>query len=241
MKPIVKDYISNHTEFTTEEFWKYLRSEAPEIARSTVYNILKALRDQGEIVQKKRGFYKVAGKKNYTYTLSDTAKTVSNLIKKSYPLVNFQVWELYQMNEFVNHLMARNTIFIEVENLLDETVFNLLFEKYPHVLLNPGEEEYYKYVGDETIIVRKLISEAPASYGEYNQTSLEKLLVDLFGRGLSGRIISRSEYRAIYEDSFSRYNINQERMFRYARRRGNEKKIKEFICKETNIVLEDPK
>ena len=145
------------------------------------------------------------------------------------------------MNEFVNHLLAKNTIFVEVENMLDESVFNLLFERYPHVLHNPDIEEYYKYAGDETIVVRKLISEAPPAFGQHRQASLEKLLVDLFGRGISGSILSRSEYRAIYEDSFHKYNINQAKLFRYARRRGVEKTIRDFIREETRIMLEDDK
>ena len=160
------------------------------------------------------------------------------MIQENYPLVDFQVWELYQMNEFVNHLLAKNTIFIDVENILDESVFNLLFDRYPHVLHNPDTEEYYKYAGDETIVVRKLISETPSPFGQYRQASLEKLLVDLFGRGIPGSLLARSEYRAIYEDSFRKYTINQAKLFRYARRRGIEKNIRDFIHKETCIALE---
>ena len=133
------------------------------------------------------------------------------------------------------------TVFIEVENPLDESIFNLLFEKYPHVLFNPSIEEHYKYAGNITIVVQKLISEAPPSLGEYRQVSLEKLLVDLFVRGISGKLISRSEYHAIYEDSFKKYNINLAKMFRYARRRGNKQIIIDYICNKTNIKLENIK
>ena len=143
------------------------------------------------------------------------------------------------MNEFVNHLIAKNTVFIEVESMLEESVFNLLFDHYPHVLLSPGVNEYYKYAGEETIVVRKLISEAPSCYGEYRQSPLEKILVDLFSRGLSGSIISRSEYPAIFEDSFKKYNINKAKLFRYARRRGVEQTIIDFIREKTDISLED--
>jgi hypothetical protein len=141
------------------------------------------------------------------------------------------------MNEFVNHLISKNTIFVEVENMLDETIFNLLYDEYTHVLHNPGADLYYKYSGKETIIVRRLISEAPLFYDKYHQASLEKILVDLFSRGISGSIIPRSEYRAIFEDSFRKYNLNQARMFRYARRRGIENSILDFIHQETNITL----
>ena len=109
------------------------------------------------------------------------------------------------------------------------------------MLHNPSLEQYYKYAGEETIIVRKLISEAPPSVGEFKQASLEKMLVDLFGRGISGSLISRSEYQAIYEDAFKKYNINQAKMFRYARRRGIEKTIMDFIHTNTDIILEADK
>ena len=238
MKAAIGRFLLNHPSFTTGEFESALRIEKGSIARSTVYKILKELCASGEIVRTKRGQYAVSAKKEYYFELYDTAKIISSQIHEVYPLVDFQIWELYQMNEFVNHLMARNTIFIEVENMLDESVFDLLFEKYPHVLHNPSLEQYHKYAREETIIVRNLISEAPSSVGEFKQASLEKMLVDLFGRGISSSLISRSEYQAIYEDAFKKYNINQAKMFRYARRRGIEKSIMDFIRENTNIMLE---
>ena len=239
MSTAADKYIKNHTSFTTGEFTNALQKEVPGIGRSTIYNILKKKCDAGEILRASRGRFLRSTRKDYFYDLSETAKGIVTLIQDSYPLVHFQVWELYQMNEFVNHLLAKNTIFIEVENILDESIFNLLFDRYPHVLHNPDIDEYYKYAGNETIVVRRLITEAPPPFGQYRQASLEKILVDLFGRGLSGSILSHSEYRAIYEDSFQKYNINERRMFRYARRRGIEKTIRDFIQRETNIVPED--
>lgn len=39
----------------------------------------------------------------------------------AYPLVDFQMWELIQFNEFVNHQISKNLIVEEVEIMLDET------------------------------------------------------------------------------------------------------------------------
>lgn len=239
MKTIISRFLLSHPSFTMGEFESALRTEKGSIARSTTYKFLRNLCASGEIVRTKRGQYAVSVKKEYFYELSDTAKSISAKIHEVYPLVDYQIWELYQMNEFVNHMMAKNTIIVEVENMLDESVFNLLFDEYPHVLYNPSLEQYYKYAGEETIIVRKLISEAPTSVGEFKQVPLEKLLVDLFGRGISGSLISKSEYQAIYEDAFMKYNINQSKMFRYARRRGIEKTIIDFIHEHTDITLEE--
>lgn len=238
MESNIQDFLIEHPSFTTGDFSEMLRIESPGIGRSTVFRLLKYLCEIGTITRTSKGHFDVSNKRIYNYELSETAKNISMYIQEQFPLVDFQVWELYQMNEFVNHQMSRNTIFVEVENMLDKSIFNLLFDKYPHVLHNAGMDEYYKYAGDETIGVRKLISEAPSGFGQYKQASLEKILVDLFGRGLSGSIISRSEYKAIYEDSFKKYVINQPKMFRYARRRGIEKNIVDFIHDKTNITLE---
>ncbi|MBP5631207.1 MAG: hypothetical protein J6X34_10560 [Clostridia bacterium] len=216
----------------------FLRSSPEKFGRSSAFNMLKTLRENGCIQRVRRGHYAVSHKINYTYNLSDTAKDIVTAIQSGYPLVTFQIWELYQMNEFVNHQIAKNTIFLDIENMQEETVFNLIFSEYPHVLLNPGIDDYYRYSGDETIVVEKLITESPAAVGDYNQCPLEKLLVDLFGRNIAGSVISRSEYPAIYEDSFRKYNINFQKMLRYARRRGVEQKIKRFIDEETEIDLE---
>ncbi len=233
----VQNFLIENQSFTTRDFAEMLRIKTPNIGRSTVFYLLKYLCETGAIIRTGKGHFEISGKKNYSYKLSETALNVAANILEVFPLVNFQIWELYQMNEFVNHQISKNTIFVEVENMLGESVFNLLFDKYPHVLHNANIDEYYKYAGEETIIVRKLISEAPSSVGQYKQAALEKILVDLFGRGVSGSIISRSEYKAIYEDSFEKYLINQPKMFRYARRRGIEKKIVDFIHEETNITL----
>ncbi len=234
----IQDFLIEHPSFTTGDFIEMLKTENPDIGRSTVFHLLKSLCETGAITRTCKGHFDISNKRIYSYELSETAKNISASIQEQFPLVDFQVWELYQMNEFVNHQLSRNTIFVEVENMLDESIFNLFFDKYPHVLYNAGTDEYYKYAGDETIVVQKLISEAPSGFGQYKQASLEKILVDLFGRGLSGSIIAHSEYQAIYEDSFKKYVINQPKMFRYARRRGIEKTIVDFIYGKTNIMLE---
>ena len=138
MENIFDQYILENPIFSTKDFFVMLQKETPTIARSSAYKILKQLCDQKKITHLGRGKYARLDKKDYHYDLTETAKEVSLEIQKEFPLVNFQIWELYQLNEFINHLMARNTIIITVEDMLDDTVFNYLFSKYPHVLYNPS-------------------------------------------------------------------------------------------------------
>ena len=238
MNDRIKDFLINHPSFTTDEFADVLYEETPGIGRATIFNVLKQKCSSGEISRIGRGHFVSSAEKAYTYDLSEHAKEISSLIQLEYPLIKYQVWELYQLNEFVNHQFSKNTIFIDVENMLDESVFNLLFERYPHVLHNPDIKEYEKYAGDETVVVRKLISEAPMPTGQHHQAALEKILVDLFARGIPRAIVSRSEYPKIFEEAFRKYNINQTKMLRYARRRGVSNSLADFIHSNTDITLE---
>lgn len=238
MEKYIEKYINNNKDFTTQEFYETVLINNPNIKESTFYRILNSMCNEGYISRVSRGHYTSSIKEKYTYELSSSMEDIIFYIQKEYPLVDYQVWELYQLNEFVNHQISKNTIFVEVEPMLCESVFNLLFKKYRYVLYNPTIDEYYKYMGEDTIVVRKLISEAPIADSKGKQAILEKILVDLFEKGLLGNMIERAEYPNILEAAFDRYNINQSKLFRYARRRGLEKSIKQFINRYTNVKLE---
>ena len=72
---------------------------------------------KGTIIHIGRNQYTIAkSNRIYNNSYSDEAKLAVQEIKQEYPMVDFQVFELVQLNEFVNHLIAHNTIFISVEN-----------------------------------------------------------------------------------------------------------------------------
>ena len=89
------------------------------------------------------------------------------------------------------------------------------------------------YSGVVTVSVLPLTSEAPTN--GYN-ASLEKLLVDLFANKLIDKIISRGDYPGIFEEAFTRYNINLNMMLRYAKRRNKADEVMSFIKHQTNIT-----
>ena len=141
------------------------------------------------------------------------------------------------MNDFVNHQIAKNVIFIEAEAMLVDTVYEMLHEKFPYVMIEPDTNAFYKQRAPETdIIVQRLITEAPTP-NEGHSSPLEKLLVDLLSKKLSGNLIERSEYPCIYEDIFRKYLIDETKMFRYAKRRHLYDNLLSFINTQTDIKL----
>lgn len=224
-----------------QQFRDAVRRVNPTYADGSINWLLSKLRNEKKIVVVGRGKYKrvssLRHKKMYTYGHSAEYLSVEKSIIKKYPLVEFQMWELIQLNEFVNHQIAKNLLIVEVENMLTDTVFDMLHDEFPHVLFCPTLDFYYRHKGNEdTIVVLKLISEAPKPI-EAHSCVLEKLLVDLYVKKFTGNLIERSEYKTIFEDSFEKYQIDESKLFRYARRRNIEKDIKTFICEQTDIVL----
>ena len=231
-------FLKENPSFTTKDFVGMVKESQAAYSDRKAYRMLHDLQDDGRIMKVGRGHYsKTSLKSPYRFKASSLMDELVNLIDKEYPLITYQTWELYQWNEFVNHQLAHNAYFIEVESGLETTVFDMLLEKYPRVLLDPDMEEYYRYRADDMIIVQKLISGAPAPQPGSKQASLEKLLVDIFSRKLTGQLIERAEYRQIYEDAFGKYAINELAFFRYAGRRHLKSDIRKFIEDETNIEL----
>ena len=231
-------FLKENPSFTTKDFVGMVKESQAAYSDRKAYRMLQDLQDDGRIMKVGRGHYsKTSLKSPYRFKASSLMDELVNLIDKEYPLITYQTWELYQWNEFVNHQLAHNAYFIEVERGLETTVFDMLLEKYPRVLLDPDMEEYYRYRADDMIIVQKLISGAPAPQPGSKQASLEKLLVDIFSRKLTGQLIERAEYRQIYEDAFGKYAINELAFFRYAGRRHLKSDIRKFIEDETNIEL----
>jgi hypothetical protein len=166
-------------------------------------------------------------KPDYTSSLSDEAAELLSYMKDNYPLLNYIVWESRALNEFLNHQMSRNYIFVEVERDLADLIFDRLANKFAYrTLFKPTEKEITLYSDQITIVILGLNTEAPI---KEHEPLLEKLLVDLLANKLIGYITSPSEFDFVYEDAFSKYQINHTAMLRYARRRNKEPLVSEYI------------
>ena len=228
--------------FNKSRFREAVHMVDPDCSESSINWMLVTMRKQGLLASAGTGKYYVIPnestiKKNYQYPHSLEYQEIEQSITESYPLVNFQMWELIQMNDFVNHQIAKNVIFIEVESMLVDTVYEMLHEKYPYAMIQPDTDTFYKQRAPETdIVVQKLLTEAPTP-NDGHSSPLEKLLIDLLSKKLPGSLIERSEYPRIYEDIFRKYLIDETRMFRYAKRRNLYNALLSFLETHTDVKL----
>ena len=209
---------------------------------NNVRSVMDSFLFNEEIIRTGRDRYiKKSNLNNKTFYISmisrDTRKIIEEVSKK-YPYIKFQVWELRSLNEFVNHLISKNVIYIDVENDGCEFVYGFLQEKYKkRLLLKPNKKELMYYLSNDDIIINKLVSEAPENKDDIHVATLEKIIVDIFTGKVLKSTISRTEYKNVIERAFSKYLINQRQLFRYARRRNKEKELIDFINQKTNVKL----
>lgn len=118
-------------------------------------------------------------------------------------------------------MIANNITFVEVEKGLEETVFHYLREQCDQqILLCPSMDVCETYLAPDTVIVQRLVSQAPQQKAAPHHVMLEKLLVDLLADPKMPLFLEKSEFDSIFESAFEKYIINKSKMMRYARRRN---------------------
>ena len=220
--------IYSHKELTDE-----LRTLKPDLSDSTYHWAISRLVRDGQIIR--LGYDAYSGpdnspKKEYQPLYSDLALELLNQINEKYPYVTFTVFETVMMNDFLNHLIAQNTVFIQVEKESSIFVFRFLQENgYQNVMYKPGKKDFDLYWSRNGIVVTDLISEAPLRIDEPHMIMLEKMLVDMVADKLIQSTYSKAELPDVIEQAQSRYYLDKVRLLRYARRRNREKEMKQYL------------
>lgn len=228
--------LKDKSSFTRQDLLQSFHDSGYLISDASFNKKIMSMLKKGEIVRCGRNLYCLPQneKRVYIHEYSELANELVKIMKKHYPLLDFCIFEKYQLNQFVNHLIAKNTIFMSVEAEAMDFVFMTLREYYPgKVLVNPTSDIFHRYWCENMIVITKLITEAPKGLSEKWHTRLEKLLVDVVSERLLVETIGGSEYSYIFNDAFMYFVIDEKCLFRYARRRGCEQKIRNLV--ENNL------
>ncbi len=225
-----------------EDILEITHSQNVDVQDSSVFWLIRKMIESGVVVRKGRNSYcrvpKDDLRMNYSYSPSEKMQDVIAFLENEHPELNFQAWELLQVNEFLVRKIAHNTIFVDAENRMQKSIYESLREEYGrNVLFRPSVDIFNLYGEDGTIIVSSLVSETPTNKSKSHLILLEKLLVDLLTNKIVSQIVPKRESVTIYEEAFEKYHIDETRLLRYASRRNAEDKIRRFIKGETDICL----
>lgn len=217
--------------------YQLIREYYPNYVDASIRWVIYRLVSKGVISKWNANQY-IIGKVNAYHQQkgSNERRKIINLLNRVFPGVRVVVYESTLLNEWVNHQIARNVIFVEAEKYFMNDVFRFLYNKFSKkVMLNPNKEDLYMYDG-EIIIVTQLITQAPINPNT-KDIKIEKLIVDLFTKDLITEFISEDEKEDIIQAIFKTYPINVKTVFAYAKRRNNYDTISDVISKYMPGVL----
>lgn len=228
---IVYDLLDDFDSFSRKDLKNKMEEKQVEVSDSTITRLLSKMVKEGFIKKSKNRYNIVANKikNSYRYTPSDKLREIKELIKETYPYIEFEVWEYVQLNDFVNHLIGKNSFIVETEKDYEIAIFELLNKNYPRVLLNPSYDTFSLYSMDEPIVVKRLISRTPKNKITPFQPMLEKLLVDLIQDSFTSKLINSHELKRMFKTCNEEFLVDYKVMRAYAKRRNAQEKLEEYL------------
>ncbi len=232
----IMDYAKSHGSFTKSEIAEYL-SKKVSMTGSSLSWYLNMLTQQHLLVRIGRGIYSIQEKNIFLPNPSQQIVALYSILKKQLPFAHFCLYEGSVIAPMMHHLSPNRITYVETEREATETVFNLLKDDGKTVYINPTKDLIYHYVDmeAETYFVKPMITESPLQTIEgIPSLTIEKLLVDI-RKDVDFFFLQGKESSLILKNVYSLYHINENRLLRYASRRG----IKEEIKKEISELKMD--
>lgn len=156
--------------YSHQELIKLLKNNYPQMRDSSYHWAVCGMLKSGNLTKVARNVYVVQNEREkpmYRPAYSDLAAKLISQVSDKYPSVRFTVFETALMNDFLNHLVALNTVFIQAEKDVSIFVFRHLRELgYAHLLYKPKKADYALYWEKDCIVVTDMISEAPTEATE---------------------------------------------------------------------------
>lgn len=224
--------ISDKRTYCREDLLRALRNEKPDLSDSTFrWTLYNLLREQKLFKTDYDTYVTIKPKSLPVYKpyYSEKANTLMRNLSNQYPELEFVVFESALLNEFLNHQIAQNTIYVQVEKNISSYIFDNLHEEYVgSVLYRPNKTEFDRYWTKDCIVVLDLISQAPLSQDNIHEMTAEKMLVDVIAERSISVTFSPSEIPFLFENVMRSYQIDKRKMNRYAGRRGKSSKVKKY-------------
>lgn len=220
-------------QYSHQELISELRQDNPKLSESSYHWAISGMLHSGSIVKIGYNEYTIPDgceRKPYKPVYSDISSALLTQVSEKFPLVSFTVFETALMNDFLNHLIAQNTIFLQVEKEYSIFVFRYLQSLgCTDLMYKPSKADYALYWKEDCIVVTDLISEAPVRESSPHEICLEKMLVDMFCDKLIPSTYSKAEFPEVLQKAMTDWLIEKPKMLRYARRRGKEEEIRKIL------------
>lgn len=190
--------------------------------------LISKLIERGVIAKIDNEQYKLVNKKKYhIFREYDGYNDFIDLFKDV--RFDYIIYNITFLNEWLNQLIGKNTIFIETDKKYMNSIYEVLVDNdYKNILLNPSLEEFDKYFSSDLIIIKPLFTRSPIDRKEKSFT-IEKIIVDLFIDDVLRKYYSISELNDIYRQIFKTYAIDEVSLNAYLTRRKIKDKFYDYL------------
>ena len=220
-----------------------LGSSKSNISDVAIHKRINKMIHSGELFRVGNGQYIFANKKQFDYLLSNNT-SLEILDKLEHRFEKNSKYILYEstiLNIFLNHLIARPTVIVEVEKNLVESVFWFLKEEgFKNVLLNPSENENYIYnpYDGSGVIIKTMVSKAPIDK-KHHKITLEKLIVDVVCDKTLNMFFEGAEIPNMVENILMNFAVKYDSVRNYAKRRHCFDKFMKYVPDELKGSFND--
>lgn len=221
------------TKYSRQQLISLLREDTPSLNDGSYQWAVGGMLKSGEIIRTGYDEYMVAvgnSLPEYLPTYTSFASALSKKIADKFPYIGFTVFETVLMNDFLNHLIAQNTIFIQADKEASAFVFRFLQnEDIGNVMYKPSRKDFNLYWAADSVIITDIVSEAPIASNNPHVITIEKMLVDMYCDKLIQSTYSKAEYPSVVEQATRTYKVEKTKMVRYAGRRNKAAEIKKIL------------
>jgi hypothetical protein len=193
---------------------------------------IRQLVKKGIIKRIGHGVYSTGESKTFVPQLDQEHKKLYKELKVDFPYSDLCIWDTLILNRFMLHQPFRFMTIIEADTDSVKSVFFKMQDFNASVFLGTDNDMIERYGSTENriVIVKLLVSEAPTQETNGLTTvTLEKILVDLFCDEMIFSAFQGNERSIIFKNAFNDYTLNQNKILRYAQRRGRRDDIKEYL------------
>ena len=218
--------------FSTKDLESFYKSENPDITSTTINWRIRQLVEKGIIKRIGYGLYSTGKSRKFVPHLDQTQRELFKELKTDFPYSNLCIWNTSILNRFMLHQPFRFMTLVEADTDTVQSVFYKLQEKDSTVFLGTDYDmiDRYGFSEKHIMIVKLLVSEAPTQETDGVITvTLEKILVDLFCDEIIFSTYQGNERSIIFKNAFDDYTLNQNKILRYAQRRGKREEMKEYL------------
>ncbi|MEX0981340.1 MAG: DUF6577 family protein [Bacteroidales bacterium] len=235
----LKEKFEEEKIFSRESLLDFYRQFDPNLNDSTFRWRIHHLKAKNIITPLSNDLFTLNSKPEFKPSIGEFQNKIANKIAKQFTGLKYTIWSTKSIQEFLLHLTPRFITILQVEIDALEPVYAFLKnQNIGTVYFQPNEKEIERYIfeSEQSIILQSLISKSPTQkVGKTFTITLEKMIVDIYCEKDLFTSFQGSELVHIINTAYQRYAINFTTLFHYARRRGKELELKQFLKERTDI------